>query len=488
VGGTAQNLAFAYRLQGPLDVAALERALAVVWARHQGLRSFFPGAGEQRFHAPEDWRLDPAEGLASKPFDLGSDRLFRAGVQRVGEDEHVLVLVAHHVVFDAWSLDVLLKEVELAHEGRELPALRTSFAQYAAWQQARAADPALSEPLREHWARYLEGQPPLVGLDASRSGGAAGSRRQAVLEIPVDVVEALRELAAGQGTSLFAALFAAFGVLVAERTGERDFAILTPAAGRTVPALHDIIGYFVALHPLRVDLGAASDFAGLVAGCGRGIAGALEHHELPTRLAATLCGPSPGAAPLMFGLQNTPARPLRLAGLTVAEEAPEAGEADFRLYVNVVPAAGGALTVVASYDSGHYDAGFVEALLADYLEIAADPARALPAAAPPRAAEAPVAAPASEEIGPLRCLRRHVADLVNAAPDTVDAERCPLELGLDSLKLIELASRVRAELGVDAPLAAYAQTASLRALAEDLLLLQSTRRPASDGAVEVLTI
>jgi aryl carrier-like protein len=511
-GGGAHNLLFAYRLRGALDVGALERALASAWARHDGLRSHFPGEGVQRFHSPDglalqqagdgsggiEWARREAAALGAQPFALRRDPLLRAVLYAYAPEQWLLVLVVHHIVFDAWSLDLLHRELGsvYAQGSAELPELRASYSQYAAWQHARLEDPAVRAPQHAFWVEYLDGRPPLARIPGTARGGGSvpGRRRTMSRPLHAAVVDASRSLAADSGASLYAVLAAAFAVHVSRRTGERDFVVLTPSAGRPAPALHDLIGYFVELHPLRANLERDQSFRAMVAAAASGLGQIAAHAELPTEALASLYGAAAGAAPLLFGLQNTPARPLQLAGLEVSVEQLDAGEADFGLYVNVVPDPDGGLAVTATYDDARLDGDEIAATLEAYAavlrECVAEPDAVMRAGqATSQAIDAAPATRGSEPpqlSWPLEELRDHVAALAATPAATVNVERGLLELGLDSLKLIELAARVRRELELDAPLALYAAAPSLRSLAEDLLLLRCrSDRLHPDGAVDV---
>src|SRR5882724_1584382 len=167
VGGS-YNIALAVRLKGSLDVAALSAALSEVVRRHEALRTRFEtreGGAVQVIDpswavsieavtvAPEEARRR-ARAAMDRPFDLARDRLLRLALLRLADEEHVLVLVMHHIVSDGWSMGVLVREVEALYAAfaaggpsplRDLALqdLAIQYADYAVWQRRWLADGAL---------------------------------------------------------------------------------------------------------------------------------------------------------------------------------------------------------------------------------------------------------------------------------------------------------------------------------------------------------
>ena len=180
-GGTEYLMPAAWRLTGPLDVAALDAAVGDLVHRHEQLRVVFPstdGVPAQRVlpggnglaHLDLTGRGPDVAGavhdLATAPFDLAAEPSFRPTLVRVADDEHVLVFAMHHVVTDGWSLDVLVRDlqefyrVRLAGGAPALPLGAVAYTDYAVWQRS-AADTAQGRDDLEHWRAALSGITPL---------------------------------------------------------------------------------------------------------------------------------------------------------------------------------------------------------------------------------------------------------------------------------------------------------------------------------------
>ncbi|HUG85830.1 MAG TPA: condensation domain-containing protein, partial [Euzebya sp.] len=469
-GQRTQNLHLTYRLRGPLEVSRLAAALAAVWARHAGLRTTIRtahGRPYQHLHPPDGWQVDHADGageagarqravdLVAAPYALDRDQLFRAGLYRIADADHLLVIGAHHIVFDAWSRDVLHHEVSAlyADPATSLLPLRVDYPRYATWQNARIADTDVDTPLRDWWTRYLAGAPRPASLGGtSTAEEGPRPRRRHVSSVAASTVADLRAAARDAGGSLFGALFAGFAALVAGRSGERDAVILSPAAGRTDPALHDLIGYFVNLQPLRADLRDSPDAVTLLRRCAEGASGAAAHQGLPGPALAALYGRAPRTAPLLFGLQNTGGTPLALPDVVVSDAHLECGEADFEVYLNLEPGPGGSLRCIVDYDGATHTGRAISDLVEDYrallVQLAAgdlrSPAATVAGPIPQPTSQPGPATAAAPTASTLSYLRGQVGLLVGTAD--VDVEASLLQLGMDSLKLIELAGRIERQL------------------------------------------
>lgn len=304
----AYNIRAARRFRGPLDAARLERALAVLVARHEPLRtSFYERDGEpwQRLapaipvrialsdvsHLPPEARDEAwqarlgAEGR--RAFDLRTAPLFAVELVQLAADDRMLLLNAHHLIADAWSAGLILRELatiyaELA-AGREVavtpPAFR--FSDYVhAQRRVLAADGGRAA--LEHWQQRLAGLPTLQ-LPSDFARGLTTDFRGASEDFAVeaDVAQALRELARAEGVTLFHALVASFAVLVQRLSGQSDFAIGTTLAGRETRETEPLIGYFVNLVALRPKLDDAPSFRELLRRVRTETLGAFEHQAAP---------------------------------------------------------------------------------------------------------------------------------------------------------------------------------------------------------------
>ncbi len=222
-----------------------------------------------------------------RPFDLRRGPLLRASLVRVREDEHVLLLGAHHIVIDGWSMGVLLKELAALYSERvtgvpaELPALTVQYPDFAVWQRNRLATGAVDDQL-DYWKRQLAGVPPL-GLATDRPRPPVYRTEGAVLDftVPADVTGALTALARDRQTTLFAVLVAACQVLFARWSNQDDIAVGSVVSGRNRPELHNLVGFFVNTVVLRSTVDENRSF-GEFLGTVRDVAlDAVAHDEAP---------------------------------------------------------------------------------------------------------------------------------------------------------------------------------------------------------------
>ena len=344
--GAAYHIPLALLLSGPLDLTALHRALAAVVERHEALRTVFgeqdgqpvqliqppaapplplqdapEGSDEQRRELLRDWLA--AE--ITRPFDLARGPLLRAGVLRLGPAEHVLALTLHHIITDGWSQGVLMRELidsyAAAAQGRPapLPRLPVQYADYAVWQR-RWFTGAVEQAQLDYWRQQLAGVSPLE-LPTDRPRPAQPSYRGATvpMALPPEVSARLAALGRETGASLFMVLLAAWSVLLARYSGQRDLTVGTPIAGRTRAELEGLVGFFVNTLVLRADLSGNPPFRALLEQVRATALAAYAHQDVPFERLVDLLQPERDLSrtPLfqaMFVLQNTPPGPQGLEG------------------------------------------------------------------------------------------------------------------------------------------------------------------------------
>ncbi|HEU0054269.1 MAG TPA: condensation domain-containing protein, partial [Longimicrobium sp.] len=307
-GNAAYNIVSALRLRGPLDAAAMERALAALVARHESLRTVFrvaDGAPVQVVVPAREVRLPvesadvppearEAEALRlageelARPFDLARGPLLRARLLRLGEDDHLLLFCMHHIVTDGWSLGVLFRELCALYgayiEGREadLPALPIQYADYAVWQRGHLSGEVLEAQLA-YWRAALAGAPALLELPTDRPRPAvqthAGGRVRVIF--PPAFCHLLRDTARRLETTQFMVALAAFHLLLSRWSGRDDVVVGTPAANRSRRETEGLIGFFVNTLALRADLSGDPTFAELAARVRETTVSAYAHQELP---------------------------------------------------------------------------------------------------------------------------------------------------------------------------------------------------------------
>ncbi|MDQ3645285.1 MAG: condensation domain-containing protein [Actinomycetota bacterium] len=341
-----QNLpGLARRYRGPLDVAALGRALDEIMRRHDALRTTFElrdGRPVQVVHAhrPLDLAVRDLSSLAPgerevhvdrlvaeagrAPFDLVAGPLFEPTLLRLADHDHVLVIRTHHSVFDDWSVGVFRRELAALYtayaqgESSPLPELALQFAQLCRRQRRELAGPAGTREL-EFWRRELAGAPLITQLpvhDPQLPEGAPQATGQPVLlSLPPEVCDRLRMLARRERVTVFMTLLAAFGVLVQHRTGQDDLLLATVVANRNATELEGPIGCFTKKVPIRLRLDGDPTFAEILRRARTALLGALSHQDLPFE---TVIGDVLGAPATAHGL--VPHVAIMFQGVTPTED------------------------------------------------------------------------------------------------------------------------------------------------------------------------
>ena len=242
------------RLDGNLDIAALQRALDALVARHEILRTTYVAEDNkprQVIGAPAPVELPVVEGdlevvlaeYVSRPFDLAAGPVFRAMLVREAPQRHVLALNVHHIACDGWSLPILLDDLRKLYTGAELPPIALSYADFAAWEQSRvdAHDAALA-----YWKDRLAGLETLE-LPADRPRPAQRDPHGASVRftIPAPAASAVLDQGKAVGAPPFVPLLAAAYVVLGRHTGRDDIAVGTPVAGRSRAELELMVWFFV---------------------------------------------------------------------------------------------------------------------------------------------------------------------------------------------------------------------------------------------------
>ena len=228
------------------------------------------------------------EEEAHRPFDLERGPLVRMHLFRRAADDHIFLLTVHHIVGDFWSLVLVLEEMQALYpaecDGRPaaLPAPAREYRDFVRWQADLLAGPE-GERLWEYWERQLAGAPTVLDLPTDRPRPPVFSRRGGAVpwRLGPDLVRRLKALAASEATTLYAVLLAAFQVQLGRYTGQEDFLVGCPFAGRSRPGFEDVIGYFINMLPLRADLSGDPPFRALLRRVGATVLDALQHQDYP---------------------------------------------------------------------------------------------------------------------------------------------------------------------------------------------------------------
>ncbi|MCL2534854.1 MAG: amino acid adenylation domain-containing protein, partial [Nocardiaceae bacterium] len=404
------NIPMAIRLTGALDVDALGSALRDVVARHESLRTIFPdvdGVGTQMILPVEQAGIEIVtesvtatdlvtriEELASAGFDLTTGVPLRATLFRLAADQHVLLVVVHHIASDGFSMGPLTRDVMIGYAARaagEAPAwapLAVQYADYALWQRevlGSEDDPeSLIARQVTYWTEHLAGLPEQLDLPSDRPRPAIASNHGASyrFSIGAELHAAIESVARTHGATPFMVVHAALSVLLARLSGTSDIAIGTPVAGRGEAALDDLIGMFVGTLVLRTESDGGQSFADLLAQVRTTDLAAFEHADLPFERLVEILDPERSQArhPLfqvMLAFQNLDRASLELPGLSVSAVDFDAAVAKVDLQVTVEPAETG-YAVDLTYATDLFDESTVRAFgdrLVRVLEaVTADPA------------------------------------------------------------------------------------------------------------------
>ena len=382
------NLSHATQLRGPLDIAALERSLRALIARHGALRTAFlerDGTALQSVHAEVEFALEQVDltnqddgamlsaaltERARRPFDLDRPALLRATVFRQSDDEHVVQIVVHHLVFDGWSAQIFARELALHYQaclaGAEppLPAV-PSYGAYARWRASHDREHAARA--LDYWKQRLIGSEP-VALPTDRPRPSVPDWRGGVHRFCIDAqdVAAITALAQHEGVTLYTVLLGAFQWLLARHSGQTDIVVGTPAANRAYAEFGETIGLFTNTLPIRTDLSSAPTFRTLLHKLGEQTRNDLAHQDVPVDalVRALDIARDAGRNPLYdigFALQSQGATALHLDGLSARSLPVHHGLARTDLWLALTPS-DGALLGEFEFNTALFDQSTIERL------------------------------------------------------------------------------------------------------------------------------
>jgi amino acid adenylation domain-containing protein len=395
-GLTAYNLALSRRLVGPLDVAALERAINAMSARHELLRTRFAvvdGEPSQIVDPPSPVRFNfvdlsgqPADerdaelgrmlrARAQAPFDMAAEHLFRVTLARLTETDHVFLIETHHAICDGWSVGLIMREIaelyraDLAGATPNVPLLAIQFGDYAIWQRATLAGDRLAG-LLDFWRRQLgDAKEPLdlpTDFPAPTTPSYAGASVGASLS--PELLASIKAVGREHDATVYMTLLAAYATVLHRYTGREHVLIGSGVAGRSQHAIEPVIGYFNNTVVQRVDFDGDPTLAELLARVRDSALGAFDHQEVPLEkliLELRDAHERVSDAPLfqaVFTMQDPIGAALEIAGLQIQPFGVELGSTKFD--ITLLPSErDGGLRLTVHYRSDLFTAATMDRFL-----------------------------------------------------------------------------------------------------------------------------
>ncbi len=350
------NLAFSlpimsYAIEGKFYRRAMERAFTLLEERHDSLRTTFrniDGTGYQVIHPPRQrvpmpiidfaaldddtsyatW-MKIAERAGRIPFDLRNGPVWRCFLFRAAPDQHVLIILMHHIISDGWSMGVMYKDLTAAYgalstsasaDGSEvsLPPLRFQYREFARWQRERFRGERLQKEL-DFWRQEVAGAPMVLELPTDRPRPAkqtfVGFRE--TRRFPGALIDKIHQRMSAENATNFIFMLAVWNLLLFRHSGRRELLTGSPMAGRKLPGTEDLIGFFVNTLVFRASLHPRMSFSELVQQLRNRVMQVYEHHEMPFHVLVKELQPhrDPSYPPLvqaMFTVQNIPTPNLEL--------------------------------------------------------------------------------------------------------------------------------------------------------------------------------
>jgi amino acid adenylation domain-containing protein len=393
----AYNMPTAIRLKGTLDKEALQSAFKFLVNRHESLRTTFvlsEGTPRQIVNVDNNFEVTFTEWLpensseqladyisdhAQRPFNLTKGSLLKVEIICLEEEEHMMLFNMHHIIFDGWSIEVLVRELGILYEAcskgevNPLVPLRLQYKDYAAWQNALLEENAGMEDLRRYWHSKLvpaEGEIPTLDLPTDYPRPVIKTYRGANLFKTFDkeLLDKLEALGKTSDTTLFMTLTALVKVLLYRYSGQRDILIGSPSAGRTHADLQDQIGFYLNMLVLGDKIEKGTDFLSFLALVKQTCLEAFEHELYPfDRLVEELDLARDMSRSALFDvmlvLQNNEQADLRLGDLSISVEPISWEVSKFDITFNFSTGTEG-LTLGLSYNTDLYNQNRIERLIA----------------------------------------------------------------------------------------------------------------------------
>jgi len=388
------NVPVGVRLTGSLNVAALEQSLREIVLRHEILRTSFPSIDGQPVQVispdvalklpiidlqelPETERESEAQRLAieqfEQPFDLAQGSLWQFQLLRLAEEEHILLLTIHHIIFDGKSLNTFFREFAALYrafstsQASPLPELSIQYADFACWQQQWLQSKELESQLA-YWQQQLGGSIPALELPIDRARPAVhtyqGSRQSLVF--PENLTNDLKILSLQEEVTLFMTLLTGFKTLLYCYTQQEDILLCSPVTGHNRSETEDLIGYFNNILLMRTDLSGNPSFRELIGRVRQTALEAYQNQNVPLQKLVELSNLN--RTPLsrgMFALHHITSQPLELPGLSVSFLDIHNRTANFDLSL-LVEEKQGTLTAILEYKTALFEKTTITQILENF--------------------------------------------------------------------------------------------------------------------------
>jgi amino acid adenylation domain-containing protein len=334
------------RLTGKLNIGVLQQSLDAIVARHEALRTNFltspdgdpiqvigePRSVELKIIELTDTQEEEVQRLlnheARCPFNLTSDLMLRATLLKVEPNEHILLLVMHHIASDGWSIGILWEQLAGVYEALlnnnlpDLPKLPIQYADFAAWQNQWLSEQVIHTQL-DYWKNQLKGATPLeLPTDQPRPAVQNHQGAYQSLVLPKELTVDLKALSRRSDSTLFMTLLTAFKTLLYRYTAQEDIVVGTPIAGRNQTETEDLIGCFINTLALRTDITGNPTFLELLSRVRKVALNAYAHQDIPFEKVVEELHPQRNLSrspvfDVMFNFINTPQTTLEFPGLTL---------------------------------------------------------------------------------------------------------------------------------------------------------------------------
>jgi amino acid adenylation domain-containing protein len=367
-GSAAYNVPLTVRFGGGLSHEVLEQTLTEIVRRHEILRTRFVAEGGEAYQhilpvAPVEIPLIDLSGLGREeqqqraerliaeveelPFDLSAERLFRTALIKLGDEEFILILTMHHIVSDAWSLGILIREFEalyaafVAGQDSALPELELQYSDFAVWQREWLQGEVLESHLA-YWRQKLAGVSSLeLPTDYPRAPGRAPRGMFIPFSLSGELSAQVRSLTQREGVTVFITLLAAFQLVLGKFASQDDITVGTSIANRNRIETEGLIGFFVNELVLRAEMGRVADFRSLLKQVRQTVLEAYTYQDMPFDKLVEELAPDrkSGRSPLfdvLFVVHNTPTAGIALRDLemNVIPSAAASSKFDLTLFMN----------------------------------------------------------------------------------------------------------------------------------------------------------